>query len=36
MTTATGNPVRGGFNASAWALTHKSFVGFMMAILLLV
>jgi len=35
MTTATGNPVRGGFNASAWALTHKSFVGFMMAILLL-
>ena len=24
-----------GFNASAWALTHKSFVGFMMVVLLL-
>src|SRR5262249_28191141 len=26
---------KSGFNASTWALTHKSFVGFMMALLLL-
>jgi len=28
-------PSHSGFNASAWALTHKSFVGFLMAIFLL-
>jgi len=35
MIPAADTRTAGGFNASAWALTHKSFVGFMMAILLL-
>ncbi len=30
-----GDNTGGGFNASAWALTHKPFVGFMMVLLLL-